>query len=123
MLDITRKLLETLGDKAARDLDLTAAAQAFLDATRQASAGEVHAAMQAFAGGFRLEDLGRAGFSALVAGSLVERGFDPSAIAGPLLFRLGRLLCDSATFVEACEQEMPPSPDEEDDPAARFEQA
>src|ERR1051326_6396021 len=85
--EATQALLTTLQDPAADEGRVRSAAQALMNAVRRASREEVAAAMRELSAAFALPDLQRAGFAAMLCGALVEGGFDPSPVAGPLMER------------------------------------
>jgi hypothetical protein len=117
----TDRLIATVRDVAATDAEIRAAAQAFFDAVRQVPDDTVSDAMRKLGSHFNLDDPARGAFLALVCGSLVEIGHDPSTIAGPLIDRLGPLLESSAALADACSARMPESGDEDHDASEEFE--
>src|ERR1051326_426757 len=121
--EATQALLTTLQDPAADEGRVRSAAQALMNAVRRASREEVAAAMRELSAAFALPDLQRAGFAAMLCGALVEGGFDPSPVAGPLMEWVDAMVRRSAALAEASEPAMAPSAGENDDPRERFEQA
>ena len=111
-------LIASLSDPDSEQEDIHASASDVFRAVGDSVPADVAAAMRRLAEEtFGLEDGRRAGFAATVCGALIENGYDPAPVAGPLSARLDRLVPRAAALALACEREVPEIADDDDDEA------
>lgn len=115
-----KRLIATVRDPSTSEADCMEAANPFLAMIGQAAPGEANEGLAILASALSVEDPHRAGFVALLCGSLVEIGHDPLPIAEPLRERLFSLLGLAGTLVESCRAKAPSRDDT--DPQEVFEQ-
>src|SRR5262249_13730839 len=85
-------LIPTGRAPSSTDAAWRAAGQHLFDALGRAQRPDADRVLADLAGALDLEDPLRASFLGTICGALVERGCDPSLLAGPLLGRLGPML-------------------------------
>lgn len=100
-----------------------AAAHRFMVTVPSAPRDEVHRAMAALAETFDFRGAPQSAYAAIVAGALIEQGFDPTPVEGPLVRELHHALVLSARLADACAQPVSAAggEEEDDDPDARFQ--
>jgi hypothetical protein len=106
-LPATKKLIDTVRNKSAREDDIQQAAGDFFRAVGKVAKPEAEAQMALLAGHFDLPDPERGAFLARMCGALVEGGIDPLPMARPLRLRLQTLLEDCAKLADACRAQLP----------------
>jgi hypothetical protein len=119
-------LLAVLRTECSED-QFHAAAQRFMHAVPSAPRDEVHRAMAALAATFDFRDAPQSAYGAIVAGALIEQGFDPTPVEAALVRELHHALVLSGRLADACAQAVAAAGgkeeegEEEDDPDARFQ--
>jgi hypothetical protein len=98
------------------------AAQDFIDASRGADASEIRAALEILGGAYSLPHTDHLLPALATAGSLVERGADPTPLVAPVVELLERVTPLAADFHDACIAQIPADIDDEDDEDAAFQQ-
>ena len=119
LTDKARTLLATANGGATHDA-ARQAGQDFIDASRNASASDVRAALEILGGAYSLPYTDNLPLVLAIAGGLVERGADPAPLVAPVVGFLQRLTPLAIEFHHACVREIP---DDADDADATFAQA
>jgi hypothetical protein len=91
------------------------AAQDFIDASRTADASQIHAALEILSGAYSLPHTDHLPLALATAGSLVQRGADPTPLVAPVVEFLERVTPLAADFHEACIAQLPADVDDEDE--------
>jgi hypothetical protein len=120
--DATEALIATVSDATSTEAQIGAAMASFFQAVDGLPVNAVNDAMRKLSDHFNLDDGSRAAFLAVVCAALIERGYDPSTIAGPLIKRIRHLLESAAALADVCIDRMPKSEDKDNDPSEVFEE-
>jgi hypothetical protein len=118
LADKARTLLTTADAGATHDR-ARQAAQDFIDTSRNASAGDVRAALGILSGAYSLPYTDNLPLVLAIAGGLVERGADPAPLVAPVVEFLQRLTPLAIEFHRACVAEVADGADDD----AAFAQA
>ena len=123
MLDGTEEMIAVACDPRYTEEERSQVAASLLEAARWAPEEDVRESLAELARNIDMEDHGGASLLALLCGSMVEMGHDPSPMVGPITYRLGSLLESTEELVNACLARVPESEGEDADPAEAFDQA
>jgi hypothetical protein len=114
LVDRARKLLTLATDSdASRDM-ARQAAQDFIDASRGADASEVRTALELFGEAYSYPRTDKLPLALSAAGSLVERGADPTPLVTPVVEFLQRVTPLAEDFHDACIAQIPVDADDVD---------
>jgi len=91
-------LLQTLGQPTSSEEDIKDAAGAFLSTLPAATPSQVQEALERVSTFLHADDVFRAGYAALIIGTVLEQGYNPLSSTQPLIERLRQVLSMCMTF-------------------------
>lgn len=115
MQNEAQQLVDLAANPDTDEETMVQAAQALFEAAADASPEAGRAALITLSSGFTNDDPQKSGFLAVVCGALVENGFSPEPLVGPILQQFRELIPPATRFMEACEERLPESEEEEEE--------
>jgi hypothetical protein len=97
-------LIRLLHQPDATDDDIEEAARAFFQTLPTATPAYIHTAIQSLTPLVASDDIGHAGYAALVIGALLEHGYDPSPVRNILIDRIRAILTSCSIFAAHCRE-------------------
>lgn len=98
-----RQLVEVVMAPTFREEDLAQVMRPFRGRSKRTTAEQLAEATRILADAFPQVEIGRAGYVAVAAGSLIEQGADVYLIAAPILAHTEEALTGALLYLEACE--------------------
>jgi hypothetical protein len=115
-------LLQTLRHPTSSEEDIKEAARAFFGTLSTATPQQVEDALEELATFLNAADVFRAGYAALIIGTVLEYGYDFTSVSQPLIERLSQILKACKTFAERCHSILVDRGTEEQDTADAFDE-